>query len=83
MHRAGAGALPDRHHLPRPGQCESMLGRRPSTPREARYYPAFQFVVWGRQGARPEAMTAAMFDTEGEGPEGGSRNYPGPSWRGA
>jgi len=30
-----------------------------------RYYPAFQFVVWAGKNA-PEAMSAAMFDTEGE-----------------
>ena len=30
-----------------------------------RYYPAFQFVVWAGKSA-PEAMSAAMFDTEGE-----------------
>ncbi len=30
-----------------------------------RYYPAFQFVVWAGKSAG-EALTAAMFDTEGE-----------------
>jgi len=30
-----------------------------------RYYPAFQFVVWAGKSAA-EAMSAAMFDTEGE-----------------
>ena len=30
-----------------------------------RYYPAFQFVVWAGKTAS-EAMSAAMFDTEGE-----------------
>jgi hypothetical protein len=30
-----------------------------------RYYPAFQFVVWAGKTAT-EAMSAAMFDTEGE-----------------
>ena len=30
-----------------------------------RYYPAFQFVVWAGKTAA-EAMSAAMFDTEGE-----------------
>ena len=30
-----------------------------------RYYPAFQFVVWAGKSAS-EAMSAAMFDTEGE-----------------
>ena len=30
-----------------------------------RFYPAFQFVIWG--GKSPvEAMTAAMLETEGE-----------------
>jgi hypothetical protein len=30
-----------------------------------RYYPALQFVVWAGKSAA-EAMSAAMFDTEGE-----------------
>jgi hypothetical protein len=30
-----------------------------------RYYPALQFVIWAGKSAA-EAMTAAMFDTEGE-----------------
>jgi hypothetical protein len=30
-----------------------------------RYYPAFQFVVWAGKSAA-DAMTAVMFDTEGE-----------------
>jgi hypothetical protein len=30
-----------------------------------RYYPALQFVIWAGKTAA-EAMTAAMFDTEGE-----------------
>ena len=30
-----------------------------------RYYPALQFVVWAGKSA-PDAMSAAMFDTEGE-----------------
>ena len=30
-----------------------------------RYYPAFQFVLWGGKGPR-EALTAAMVETEGE-----------------
>jgi hypothetical protein len=30
-----------------------------------RYYPAFQFVVWAGKSAH-EAMSAAMFETEGE-----------------
>jgi len=44
-------------------QCESMLvGAIHAC---ERYYPAFQFVVWaGKTSA--EAMSAAMFDTEGE-----------------
>jgi len=44
-------------------QCEAML----SGALEAceRYYPALQFVVWAGKSAS-EAMSAAMFDTEGE-----------------
>jgi hypothetical protein len=30
-----------------------------------RFYPAFQFVIWGGKSA-PDAMAAAMFDTVGE-----------------
>jgi hypothetical protein len=30
-----------------------------------RYYPALQFVIWAGTSAT-EAMSAAMFDTEGE-----------------
>ena len=44
-------------------QCESMLGGAINCCE--RYYPAFQFVVWAGKSAA-EAMTAAMFDTEGE-----------------
>jgi len=44
-------------------QCESMLvGAIHAC---ERYYPAFQFVVWAGKNAT-EAMSAAMFDTEGE-----------------
>jgi hypothetical protein len=44
-------------------QCESMLvGAIHAC---ERYYPAFQFVVWAGRSAQ-EAMSAAMFDTEGE-----------------
>ena len=44
-------------------QCESMvLGAIHAC---ERYYPALQFVVWAGKSA-PEAMSAAMFDTEGE-----------------
>ena len=44
-------------------QCESMLvGAIHAC---ERYYPAFQFVVWAGKSAA-EAMSAAMFDTEGE-----------------
>src|SRR5258708_14547470 len=44
-------------------QCESMLvGAIHAC---ERYYPAFQFVVWAGKSAA-EAMTAAMFDTEGQ-----------------
>jgi hypothetical protein len=44
-------------------QCESMLGG--AIHACERYYPAFQFVVWAGKNAA-EAMSAAMFDTEGE-----------------
>ena len=45
------------------GQCESMLvGAIHAC---ERYYPAFQFVVWAGKNAE-EAITAAMFDTQGE-----------------
>jgi hypothetical protein len=44
-------------------QCESMLAA--AIHACERYYPALQFVVWAGKSA-PEAMTAAMFDTEGE-----------------
>ena len=44
-------------------QCESMLvGAIHAC---ERYYPALQFVVWAGKTAA-EAMTAAMFDTQGE-----------------
>lgn len=44
-------------------QCESMLvGAIHAC---ERYFPAFQFVVWAGKSAA-EAMSAAMFDTEGE-----------------
>ena len=44
-------------------QCEAMLvGAIHAC---ERYYPAFQFVVWAGKSAA-EAMSAAMFDTEGE-----------------
>jgi hypothetical protein len=44
-------------------QCESMLvGAIHAC---ERYYPALQFVVWAGKSA-PEAMSAAMFDTDGE-----------------
>jgi hypothetical protein len=44
-------------------QCETMLAG--ALHACERYYPAFQFVVWAGKSAA-EAMTAAMFDTEGE-----------------
>ncbi|MCL2714995.1 MAG: YbjN domain-containing protein, partial [Alphaproteobacteria bacterium] len=44
-------------------QCESML--RGAIHACERYYPAFQFVVWAGKSTS-EAMTAAMFDTQGE-----------------
>ena len=44
-------------------QCETMLvGAIHAC---ERYYPAFQFVVWAGKSAS-DAMSAAMFDTEGE-----------------
>ena len=44
-------------------QCESMLvGAIHAC---ERYFPAFQFVVWAGKNAA-EAMSAAMFDTQGE-----------------
>ena len=45
------------------GQCEAMLAG--AIHACERYYPAFQFVVWAGKSA-PEAMSAAMFDTDGE-----------------
>ena len=44
-------------------QCETMLAA--ALHACERYYPAFQFVVWAGKTAA-EAMSAAMFDTEGE-----------------
>ena len=44
-------------------QCETMLVS--ALHACERYYPAFQFVVWAGKAAK-EAMSAAMFDTEGE-----------------
>ena len=44
-------------------QCETMLVS--AIHACERYYPAFQFVVWAGRSAA-DAMTAAMFDTEGE-----------------
>ena len=44
-------------------QCETMAVS--ALQACERYYPAFQFVVWAGKSAA-EAMTAAMFDTEGE-----------------
>jgi hypothetical protein len=46
-----------------PAQCETMLGSAIAACE--RYYPALQFVVWAGKSAS-EAMSAAMFDTEGE-----------------
>ena len=44
-------------------QCEAMLvGAIHGC---ERYFPAFQFVVWAGKSAQ-EAMSAAMFDTDGE-----------------
>jgi hypothetical protein len=44
-------------------QCKTML--LSAIHACERYYPAFQFVVWAGKCAA-EAMTAVMFDTEGE-----------------
>jgi hypothetical protein len=44
-------------------QCESMLSQAINACE--RYFRAFQFVVWAGKST-PEAMTAVMFDTEGE-----------------
>ena len=44
-------------------QCEAMLAG--AIHACERYYPAFQFVVWAGKTAA-EAISAAMFDTEGE-----------------
>jgi len=46
-----------------PAQCEMML--ESALHACERYYPALQFVVWAGKSAS-DAMTAAMFDTEGE-----------------
>ena len=64
------GMIMYRQALPLPGgltastaQCESMLvGAIHAC---ERYFPAFQFVVWAGKNAA-EAMSAAMFDTQGE-----------------
>src|SRR6202051_231112 len=64
------GMIMYRQALPLPGGLTAsaapwggMLGGAP--PACERYYPAFQFVVWAGKTAA-EAMSAAMFDTEGE-----------------
>src|ERR1700754_2188398 len=44
-------------------QCETMLVS--AIHACERYFPAYQFVVWAGKTAQ-EAMSAAMFDTEGE-----------------
>jgi hypothetical protein len=44
-------------------QCETMLVS--AIHACERYYPAFQFVVWAGKSAT-DAMSAAMFDTDGE-----------------
>ena len=45
-----------------PEQCEAML--RAALEASERYYQAFQFVVWAGKESR-EALTSAMFQTEG------------------
>ncbi len=58
----GALLLPD-GLIATSAQCEAMLiGALQAC---ERYYPALQFVVWAGKSAQ-DAMTAAMFDTEGE-----------------
>ena len=57
---AGAAGRPDRLDRAMRKPCWSA----PSTPANA-IIPAFQFVVWAGKNAA-EAMSAAMFDTEGE-----------------
>ncbi len=44
-------------------QCEAMLTA--AVQACERYYPALQFVIWAGRSPQ-EAMSAAMFDTEGE-----------------
>lgn len=46
-----------------PEQCEAML--QAALEACERYYQAFQFVVWAGKGSR-EALTSAMFQTEGQ-----------------
>src|ERR1700743_3809853 len=65
-----SGMIMSRQPLVLPGgilasaaQCEVMLGN--AVHACERYHPAFQFVVWAGKTAA-EAMSAAMFDTEGE-----------------
>ena len=58
---AGAGAAG--RDTASTAQCETMLVS--ALHACERYYPAFQFVVWAGKTAA-EAMSAAMFDTEGE-----------------
>lgn len=44
-------------------QCEALLSAALAA--AERYYPAFQFVVWGGEGAQ-EALNASMFETAGQ-----------------
>ncbi len=46
-----------------PEQCDALLHISVET--AEKYYPAFQFVLWGGKTAR-EAMDAAMFECHGE-----------------
>lgn len=50
------------HNVASNQQCEAML--RAALDACERYYKAFQFVVWAGRDAR-EALTGAMFETEG------------------
>lgn len=64
------GLIVYRHALPLRGSPGPTLGQMEDLVQNAideceRFYPAFQFVVWGGKTA-DEAMTAAMFETVGE-----------------
>jgi hypothetical protein len=46
-----------------PRQCEALI--QAALDGCERYYQAFQYVVWAGKPAR-EALTSAMFETEGQ-----------------